>query len=204
MLPFITFEGGEGSGKTTLVASLQQSLRDLGYKVLVTREPGGCRLGQAIRELLLHGKTPLCAKAELLLFLADRAQHVTEVVIPHLNKGYVVLCDRYHDSSYAYQGAARHLDVTDLDFLCPFASTLVPALTLLLDIDPVVGMQRQNSQDRLEAQHIDFHQKVRQEYLKLAKKHARIVVLDATASKSVLSKTALGHILDKLPLWQMQ
>src|SRR6187431_1687241 len=140
---FITIEGGEGAGKTTLIESLYQHLLGLGREVLKTREPGGTPLGEEIRKILLHSTGPVSPYAELSLFLASRAQHISELIAPALAAGKVVLCDRFNDSTIAYQGMARGLGMEEVAAVCRFiCAGLEPQLTLYLDIDPAVGLSR--------------------------------------------------------------
>ena len=134
---FITLEGIEGSGKTTLIENLADVFRTLNHEVLVTREPGGCALGRELRQMLLNPETEICPEAELFLFLADRAQHVAEVIRPALKRGEVVLCDRYADSTVVYQGYGRGLDIEKLRSLNDVAiGGLWPDRTFVLDMDP--------------------------------------------------------------------
>lgn len=189
---FLTLEGGEGSGKTTLSQKLCNYLVEKGYPVLLTRAPGGTELGKAIREILLHKESIELSKlSELLLFLADRAQHVQEVIIPALTEGKIVLCDRFNDSTVAYQGAARDSFSPEyVEELCLFATqNLVPDLTFYLDLDPKLGLERasdailkdgKNTYDRLENEELIFHKKVREGYLALARKYKdRITTINA-------------------------
>lgn len=190
---FVSFEGGEGAGKTTLINHLHDFLQREGYQVVVTREPGGSRLGYQIRELLLHhGKeVKISDKAELFLFLSSRAQHVEEVIQPALSEDKIILCDRFSDSSIAYQGFARGLGMDEVEALCDYSTNGVsPHLTIYLDIDPKIGLKRalkaakvtgtKGKPDRIEAQKHQFHLLVRKAFLKLAKKHPnRIKVIDA-------------------------
>ena len=183
---FITFEGGEGAGKTTQIALLRSALEQAGHSVCVTREPGGDRVGESVRGLLLaHDMTP---RAELLLFLASRAQNVEAVIRPHLERGGVVLCDRFIDSSVAYQGAARGLGIAAVAGLNDFATNgLLPDLTFLLDVDPLFGLARQPDHNRMENEGLAFHQRARQGFLEAAANNpARIVVLDATLTPPAL------------------
>jgi dTMP kinase len=176
---FITFEGVEGAGKTTQIARLAASLQQSGHEVCVTREPGGDALAEAVRNLLLHQE--MTPRAELLLFLAARAQNVERVVRPHLEAGGVVLCDRFTDSSLAYQGVARGLGRDTVDQLNVFATGgLVPDLTVLLDLPPEIGLARQSDHNRMEAEALAFHQAVREGFLSEARRDpARFSVLDA-------------------------
>lgn len=186
---FITFEGGEGAGKSTLIESVEAHLSKLGLTTLKTRAPGGTPLGKEIREWLLHEKErDLDMRAELLLFLADRAQHVREVIQPALEKGLVVLCDRFNDSTMAYQGVARGFPLETVSSFCLFAShALVPDVTFYLDLDPALGLQRRekaNGRDRIESEELCFHQKIRKAFQEIAKKEpSRVSVLDASLSK---------------------
>lgn len=179
---FITFEGGEGAGKSTLIASLASKLKENGLDPLITREPGGSELGKTIRRWLLDKDAlPLSKRAELLLFLADRAQHVDEKLLPALKAGKVVLCDRYVDSTLAYQGYGRGLNQEDLIAGCHLATGgLEPDLTFLLDLPPQVGLSRRQERDRFEGEEMGFHERVRQGFLTLAKTKSRIQVIDAT------------------------
>jgi dTMP kinase len=205
MSDLITFEGGEGAGKTTLIEKLFTYLTSLGVAVIKTREPGGTRLGKSIRDLLLHRSDfSIKARAELFLFLADRAQHVEEVIRPALNKGTIVLCDRFNDSSLAYQAGARHLNLKTLRELCQFAvDGLEPALTFYLDIDPTLARQRlaPSSIDRIESENGRFHEEVRAAFLRIAAEEPqRIKLIDATASpESVFqqAKVAIDVLLSR-------
>lgn len=177
---FISFEGIEGSGKSTALTLLAQELERRGYDVLRTREPGGCGLGRAIRPILLDARTrSLNMRAELYLFLADRAQHVAEVIRPALEAGQIVLCDRYTDSTLAYQGYGRGLDPEKLRHINEMATGgLVPDLTLLMDLPVGLGLERAGlrnqrqgtvlSEGRFDAESMDFHERVRQGYLAIA------------------------------------
>jgi dTMP kinase len=162
---FITFEGPEGAGKSTALASLAERLRSLGRDVTTTREPGAGAFGKSIREILLHGED-LDPKAELLLFLADRANHVATTILPALESGSIVLCDRYADSTLVYQAYARGVDEQFARAGNAFATGgLKPDLTFLFDLDPAIGLSRLRSKDRLDAQPIEFHQRVREGFL---------------------------------------
>jgi dTMP kinase len=170
---FITLEGPEGSGKTTQAPRLAAWLRAQGKDVLAVREPGGTDISNAIRHILLDfSSANMDARAELLLFCASRAQLVNEKIRPHLARGGIVVCDRYADSSLAYQGYGRGLDLEALRQLLTFATYgLKPDLTLLLDVDVDAGLQRKASEEewnRLDAETVDFHRRVRAGYLALA------------------------------------
>ena len=185
----ITFEGGEGSGKTTQLAHLARHLERRGYPVLQTREPGGTLIGEAIRTLLLYPKEIHCTpKAELFLYLADRVQHLSEVILPALTDGQIVLCDRFTDSTLVYQGAARALPFRKVLEMTRFAAEgQKPNLTFLLDIDVKKGLARLKSRkeiNRLDLETDSFHQKVREGYLALAKEETeRIHVINAGISE---------------------
>ncbi|MCB1110976.1 MAG: dTMP kinase [Chlamydiia bacterium] len=198
---FITFEGGEGAGKTTLINRVFDELtQKKGHSVVRTLEPGGTALGKEVRELLLHQtKSPICRQSELFLYLADRAQHVQELILPSLEAGRIVLCDRFNDSTLAYQGAARSLNVDLLRGLCLAATDgLVPDLTLYLDLDPKVGLARamqKNTYDRLEEETLEFHTKVREAFLRLAKEEPdRFHVIDASKEIAVVYAAAMQEI----------
>ena len=187
---FITFEGPEGSGKSTQIKRLAESLAVRGIKVLCTREPGGTATGEAIRNILQHDAAgePLAERAELLLFTASRAQLVDQVMLPALGRGEWVLCDRFIDSTMAYQGYARGMDIDTLDAINGFAiAGCKPDLTLLLDLDIEQGFQRLEnrysdggSADRFERESRDFHHRVRKGYHTLAQREpGRFRVIDA-------------------------
>lgn len=177
---FVTFEGPEGAGKSTAIALVAEELRSREFEVVSTREPGSGPVGAQIRQVLLHGEN-LDPKAELFLFLADRAQHVAAEIGPALGEGKVVLCDRYGDSTVVYQGVARGLDPAKTKELNAWATGgLVPDLTFLFDIDPTIGLRRLVDRDRLDLEPLEFHAKVRQGFLDLAgQEPQRWVVVDA-------------------------
>ena len=183
---FITFEGIDGVGKSTQLDLLQQWLEGRGREVIRTLEPGGTELGKEIRHLLLHRKGDVAARAEALLYAADRAHHVATKIRPALAEGKVVLSDRYFDSSVAYQGAARELDVDEVRNISLWAvDNLIPDLTVLLDLDAEAAIQRRNKTgtepDRLEREKVDFFVRARAQYLELAKE-PRFLVVDANLS----------------------
>jgi dTMP kinase len=202
---FITFEGGEGAGKTTLLEGIYKHLQGAGYQVLKTREPGGTALGEEIRNLVLHRKGTMSPYAELSLFLASRAQHITEVIAPALKSGKIVLCDRFNDSTIAYQGMARGLGMEKVADFCQFiCAGLEPHLTLYLDIDPELGLTRakkSGSLDRIEVEEIDFHTKIREGYLAIHKKNPqRFHLLNADQSPEAIFHEAvkfLNHLLSQ-------
>ncbi|RRD53541.1 dTMP kinase [Buchananella hordeovulneris] len=185
---FVAFEGGDGAGKTTQRDLLAAHLERVGWQVTLAREPGGTPLGREIRQLLLHGEH-VSARAEALLYAADRAHHVAEVVLPALAAGGAVITDRFLDSSVAYQGGARKLGRHEVRDLSLWATEgLVPHLTFLLDVPASVGAKRRQNadragEDRLEREALDFHERVRAVYLDLAGDAGeRYVVLDGTVS----------------------
>lgn len=183
---FITFEGPEGSGKTTQIQLLGEWLSCRGYNVLITREPGGTPLGDRIRAILLSPEhRDMCPEAEALLFSAARSQLIRQVIQPHLDRGGVVLCDRYADSTLAYQGYGRGLDLAALQAITAFATGgLWPDLTIYLDLPVEEGLARRRRSatqewNRLDAEQLAFHQRVREGYLRMAAASPRWLVLDA-------------------------
>jgi len=193
---FITFEGIEGSGKTSQIQSIQVQLRDKGYDVIATREPGSSDIGAQIRSILLDsGNKGLDPLAELLLYMADRAQHLSETIKPAMSAGKVILCDRYFDATLAYQGYARGLDISLIAKLHQLAfSDVRPDLTFLLDLPAEVGLarawrqiengQRTGKETRFEEEALAFHSKVRSGYLTLAAEEPRrFEIIDASAPK---------------------
>ena len=201
---FITLEGGDGSGKSTQMDALAAWLQEQGRTVVQTREPGGTDLGVEVREIVLHSRGEVTPRAEALLYAADRAHHVASLVRPALERGEVVIQDRYFDSSVAYQGAGRVLDPVEVRDLSLWASEgLLPHLTVLLDLDPAVGRERLEASrtrfDRLEAAPDDFHERVRQAYLALAAAEPeRFLVLDATRPVDELQQSIrdrVSHLL---------
>lgn len=165
---FIVFEGGDGAGKSTQVPLLASWLEDQGIDVVVTRQPGGTAAGAKMRELLLDPATQLSARAEALLFIADKAQHVDEVIEPALARGAWVISDRYTDSMLAYQGAGRSLDIDDVRALIAWGvAGLTPDLTVVLDV-PTGAVQAKREKDRMEQAGVEFHERVRQWFVELA------------------------------------
>ena len=197
---FITFEGGDGSGKSTQILAVRDWFARRGREVVVTREPGGTELGAEIRRLVQNGPEDVDARTEALLYAADRAYHVTTVVAPALERGAVVLGDRYIDSSLAYQGAARSLGVDEISSLSAWATRgLYPSLTFLLDLPPEVGARRRtDAPDRMERESMDFHERVRHEYLRLADAEPdRIVVIDAVGTVEEVFSEIRGVLVER-------
>ena len=208
---FITLEGIEGSGKTTQVPEVVEFIESHGRSCVITREPGGTVIGQAIRKILLSPQSRgMDPTAELLLYAADRAQHVAETIRPALKGGKVVICDRYYDATLAYQGFARGLDLNLIHTLhATVLGNLLPDLTLLLDLPPRIGLSRAWSQidsggrdrqeTRFEEERLDFHRKVRAGYLELARQApGRFCVVDAARSFSEVRDQickAVGELL---------
>lgn len=197
---FITFEGGDGSGKSTQIQSVREWFASRGREVIVTREPGGTELGTEIRRLVQNGPEDVDARTEALLYAADRAYHVATVIAPALERGAVVLGDRYIDSSLAYQGAARSLGVDEIASLSAWATQgLYPSLTFLLDLPPEVGARRRtDAPDRMERESMDFHERVRHQYLRLADAEPdRIVVIDAVGTVDEVFSEIRGVLVER-------
>ncbi len=208
---FITYEGIEGSGKSTVMHAVRDALLQAGHGVTLTREPGGSRLGQTLRAMLLDSKnTDIAPQTELFLYLADRAQHVHQVVKPALAENIIVLSDRYADSTVVYQGYGRGLDPSQLHAFNDVAvDGLWPDLTLLFDLDAEVGLRRalvRNMQEqkhvtegRFEAEDISFHQRVRQGYLTWAAIHKeRFVVIDAGRELEAVKQEAVDVVMRRV------
>lgn len=205
---FITFEGPDGSGKTTQVAQTAEKLRDKGYHVLLTREPGGTAIGDQIRQVLHDLKNhDMHPRTELLLYSASRAQIVEEVIRPHLAAGGLVLCDRFYDSTYAYQGYGHGLDLEALRQITRFATGgLTPDLTIYLSLSPEDGLQRRLSAldrggewNRLDAMEMAFHQRVREGYQKLiAAEPRRWVTINAAQPIEQVQADILAVLLPRL------
>ncbi|MEW8680730.1 MAG: dTMP kinase [Candidatus Thiodiazotropha endolucinida] len=202
---FITVEGGEGAGKSSNLAFIQSLIETAGKQVLFTREPGGTPLGEAIRELLLgHKHTGMADDTELLLMFAARAEHLQQKILPALERGIWVLCDRFTDASFAYQGAGRGLSLEKIAKLQQFVQgTLCPDLTLLLDVPVDTGLQRagmRSEPDRFESENRDFFEKVRAGYLQIATQEPdRVQVIDASPALEIVQdqiKTVVQHYLE--------
>ena len=201
---FITIEGGEGAGKSTLVRNLTKELESRGYAVLATREPGGSPTGESIRQLLLDNNSKITPISELLLFLASRAQHISEKIEPALAKGMVVICDRFNDSSVVYQGLARGLGFELVRNLCrETCGKPSPDLTIYLDVPPEQGLARAErsagKKDRIETESLGFHTLVREGFQKLASLEPdRIKTIDGTLPQRRVLDQALHLITDRL------
>ena len=202
---FITLEGPEGSGKTSQLPALAEFLREKGYDVLVTREPGGTSVGDQIRDVLMNMKNvSIVPQTEILLFQAARAQHVAEILRPALDKGQIVICDRFGDSTLAYQGYGHQTDIRTLQYLIHFATGgLRPDLTLLLDIPVSKGFERkiknESEWNRLDAYEKAFHERVREGYLQLAREEPeRWQIIDASQGKDRVQEEMRKLVLQKI------
>ncbi|MEK3988097.1 dTMP kinase [Robertmurraya sp. FSL R5-0851] len=203
---FITIEGPEGAGKTTIIGMLETALRERGLKVIVTREPGGIPIAEQIREVILNKEnTAMDARTEALLYAAARRQHLVEKVLPHLQEGSIVLCDRFIDSSLAYQGYARGLGIDEVYSINHFAiEGKMPDATFYFDIDPEIGLNRIGQHkgrevNRLDLEEIHFHKKVREGYhLLLNRFKDRILLIDASQSVEQVFQQSLNNLLKVL------
>ena len=203
---FITIEGPEGSGKTTAVDTAVKKLEEMGYQIVRTREPGGTPIAEQIRNVILDkNNVAMDQRTEALLYAASRRQHLVEKVWPALKEGTIVVCDRYLDSSLAYQGGARGLGVDNILQVNNFATEgTFPDLTLLFDIDPKLGLARiaanaDREVNRLDLEKIEFHNKVRNTFLELAKRYPeRFVVIDASQSREEVAKKTLEVMLSRI------
>ncbi len=200
---FIVFEGGEGTGKTTQIEKLVDRLNESGQKTFLTREPGGtdCEIAEKIRDLIKDpNHSEMVPETEFFLFLASRAQHVQKVILPKIEQGIFVICDRFHGSTFAYQHFARGLfNLDEMKAINKFATKgLEPHLTLLLDIQPEIGLQRISSRrnaDRLDSEALDFHHRVRNGYLELAKTHPNWKIVNATQDIETIHSEIWNHVL---------
>ena len=203
---FITIEGPEGSGKTTAVDTAVKKLEEMGYQIVRTREPGGTPIAEQIRNVILDkNNVAMDQRTEALLYAASRRQHLVEKVWPALKEGKIVVCDRYLDSSLAYQGGARGLGVDNILQVNNFATEgTFPDLTLLFDIDPKLGLARiaanaDREVNRLDLEKIEFHNKVRNTFLELAKRYPeRFVVIDASQSREEVAKKTLEVMFSRI------
>lgn len=198
---FITFEGADGCGKTTQLKLLAKYLTDKGFDILITREPGAKGLGEKLREILLNYDGEVSDRCESFLFLADRAQHIDTIVKPALNNGKIVLCDRHTDSTVAYQGWGRGLDIEQINKLNTIATNgLKPDLTIVFDVDIETSMKRVgNEKDRMESSGSEFFNKVRNGYLKIAENEPeRVKVIDSTKSIEEIHKKVIALVSEML------
>jgi dTMP kinase len=203
---FITLEGPEGSGKTTAVEAAVKKLQEMGYEIVRTREPGGTPISEQIRNVILDKEnTAMDGRTEALLYAASRRQHLVEKVWPALKEGKIVICDRYLDSSLAYQGGARGLGIDEILNINLFATENTwPDLTLLFDIKPEIGLARISANanrevNRLDLEKLDFHNKVRDSFLQLAKRWPeRFVIIDASLDRETVAKNTMEAILSRL------
>lgn len=203
---FITFEGPEGAGKTTVIAELYNRLKDEGRNVLLTREPGGIRIAEKIREIILdNNHQEMDAKTEALLYAAARRQHLAEKVMPALRDGAIVLCDRFVDSSLAYQGHGRGLGINEVLSINEFAiGDMMPDLTIFFDIDPEMGLARiarndEREQNRLDKESINFHHKVYEGYQEIIRRYPnRIVKTDASLTQVEVTENVWKIICTQL------
>lgn len=209
---FITVEGPEGSGKSSACKRIYEELLHRGYDVILTREPGGIPIAESIREIILNKKnTEMDARTEALLYAAARRQHLVQKVWPALKEGKIVLCDRFIDSSLAYQGGARGLGVDEVLGINLFATEgTLPDLTLLFDIEPEIGLARiaknqGREVNRLDLEGLDFHHTVRNTFLDLAHRYEnRFSVIDASLSEEEVYQKALQVVLEKIKEFQKQ
>ena len=201
---FITFEGPDGSGKTTIATAVCQMLIDKGYEVVHTREPGGIEIAEQIRNIILDpDNDKMDAKTEALLYAASRRQHLVEKVLPSVEEGKIVICERFIDSSLAYQGYGRQLGFDDVLNINLFATdNTFPDLTIYLDVDEEIGLKRLSNRqfkDRLEQESIDFHHRVNEGYKQVLKRFKdRIVVVDASRSQDEVTNECIDIVLKYL------
>ncbi len=199
---FITIEGPEGAGKTTIIEMLLEELESEGYPIIKTREPGGIEIAEQIRSVILNKQnTSMDGRTEALLYAAARRQHLVEKVLPAIEQGFIVLCDRFIDSSLAYQGFARGIGMDDVYSINEFATeNRMPDATLYFDIDPEIGIKRINEHkgrevNRLDLENLEFHRKVREGYHILTKRYSnRIIEIDASQPLQKVFEEAVGSV----------
>ncbi len=202
---FISFEGGEGSGKTTIIEMLAKELINLGYDLVKTREPGGSKIAEEIRTIILNNEnTNMDYKTEALLFAASRRQHLKEVIIPALEEEKIVICDRFVDSSLAYQGYARGLGIEEIYEINKYAiGNVFPDLTLYIDVDPNVGLSRAKGRDRkvdrLDLEKLSFHELVREGYFEVAKRYPeRVKIINGNRDIKEIYNDIKAEVMKKL------
>ena len=199
---FISFEGIEGSGKSTLLENLKKYYLKKELEVIFTKEPGGTELGKDIRGILLNPESSFSSEAELLLLMADRIEHVTTIINPNLKKNKIIFCDRYIDSTIAYQGKGRNLSENKIKELIDILNLPIPDLTILLDLpveDGLLRANKRNELDRFEKEDINFHKSIRKSYLDLQKKDPkRIFLFDSSISENKLFENVLNLIEKKI------
>ena len=199
---FISFEGIEGSGKSSLIKNLKNYYKNHALDVFFTKEPGGTELGEKIREILLDPTSEIDPSSELFLLMADRVHHVKNKINPNLNENKIVFCYRYIDSTIAYQGGGRDLDDKDIERMIKMLKLPIPDLTILLDVPVETGLMRAKERselDRFEKEDIDFHKKIRQSYLNLQKKYPdRIIIFNASMNENDVFEEVLNYIKSKI------
>lgn len=203
---FISFEGNDGSGKSSVIEAIREELINRGFSIVQTREPGGSKIAEKIRQVILDtDNIGMDDKTEALLYAASRREHVTKTILPAIENGQIVLCDRFIDSSLAYQGYARGLGIDEVYNMNQFATDgVLPDLTLLVCVRPEIGLARitnnhRGALDRLELEKMSFHQKVYEGYLEVQKKFSdRIVIIDGEKSKEEVKEAALKVVLEYL------
>ena len=195
---FITLEGIEGSGKSTSLETIKNFLTDLDIEFILTKEPGGGPLGKDLREMLLNKESEISSEVELLLMMADRKNHIDELVLPNLQNGLWVISDRYLDSTYAYQGGGRQLNISKIDFLTNLLNLPKPDLTLLFDLPPKIALERaslRSELDRFESEPIEFHTRIRDLYfLRAQNEPERFRIIDATKNLKQVEDQLLTYL----------
>ena len=201
---FITLEGIEGSGKSTSLETIQSFLESRDIQFITTKEPGGGSIGKELRSLLLNKESKISSEVELLLMMADRKNHLDNIVLPSLEKGTWVISDRYLDSTYAYQGGGRGIDISKIDNLVNLLNIPLPHLTLLFDLSPDIALERAKNRselDRFEQEPLAFHGRIRDEYLRLSELHQeRIKIVDSSLNFDQVEsqvKETLSNFLDE-------
>lgn len=199
---FITFEGGEGSGKSTVIKKIEEKLKNDGYKVIVSREPGGVKVSEDIRNVILDIDNKMEKETEALLYAASRVEHLHSKIIPLVDDGYIVLCDRYLDSSLAYQGVARGIGIEKVLDINMFAKEYMPIATYFFDVDPETGLSRikgRDKIDRLDLETFDFHKKVYEGYKEIARMYPkRIRTIDGKREVNIIVNEIYNDILKLL------